>query len=216
MISKCPKCLQPVSRPLDVESAAEVICPLCNARFPLADTLDEIPPALVPAATPEIAVEDAVEKETDDIAEDTAADDDTDDGWRPPVPEPIDPSTMPAFMSAMETGRQKLENASHEAAFDFRPAGSEEQPEESAADVADRLRRSAGKKSIVREMIGIIFGGIAGLAVAYYALNFFGGPRFDILSVYLPGCPHTYRHWPDTRLQDWLGNDEPASNNNGD
>ena len=53
-----------------------------------------------------------------------------------------------------------------------------------------------------------------GLAIAYYAMNFFWGPRFDMLSVYLPGCPHTYRHWPDTLLEDWLGDGESTHNLN--
>ena len=35
------------------------------------------------------------------------------------------------------------------------------------------------------------------LFVLYYTLNFFGGAKFDLLGIYLPGCPHTYGSEPE-------------------
>ena len=42
--------------------------------------------------------------------------------------------------------------------------------------------------------LGVFGGGLLGLALGYYALNFFFGARFDFLKVYLPGVPHTEKH----------------------
>ncbi len=50
MISTCPKCREQVSIPPGVESAALVRCPLCEAEYPLSDSLSLAPPELVPVA----------------------------------------------------------------------------------------------------------------------------------------------------------------------
>ena len=79
-------------------------------------------------------------------------------------------------------------------AFDFVPRDRAEG--DSAAALAARLRQDARRHSMFGEFVKIILGGIAGLVIGYYLLNYFGGERFDRLRVYLPGCPHTYQHWP--------------------
>jgi hypothetical protein len=40
-------------------------------------------------------------------------------------------------------------------------------------------------------MIGIVGGGFLGLAIGYWLLNYFGGPRYDFLQIPLPGVSHT-------------------------
>lgn len=63
-------------------------------------------------------------------------------------------------------------------------------------DYRERLKKAAPKKSIVKELLGIVLGGIGGLLIAYYALNWFGGPRYDFAKIPLPGLHHTYKHAP--------------------
>ena len=43
--------------------------------------------------------------------------------------------------------------------------------------------------------IGMAMSGLLALVVGYYGLNFFGGKKFDMFAIYLPGVPHTYEHW---------------------
>jgi len=63
-------------------------------------------------------------------------------------------------------------------------------------DYRERLKKAGPKKSFVKELLGIVLGGIGGLLIAYYALNWFGGPRYDFAKIPLPGIQHTYRHTP--------------------
>jgi hypothetical protein len=63
-----------------------------------------------------------------------------------------------------------------------------------------RARRRRRERGGVKDMLGAIFGGAAGLLITYYLLNLIGGPRFDMLKVYLPFVKHTAVHRPD-----WLG-----------
>ena len=46
-ISNCPRCQRPVSLPADVDRAAMVRCPLCDAEYALSEA---IPPELVPVS----------------------------------------------------------------------------------------------------------------------------------------------------------------------
>ena len=103
---------------------------------------------------------------------------------------PAEPEKV-ASIHTIDTGRQsgKVE------VFDLaRP--DEEPVDDSIRATAVRLRKSAKDKSLSRELFGVVVGGVVGLAIAYYLLNFFGGAQFDKLRVYLPGCPHTYDNWP--------------------
>jgi len=45
----------------------------------------------------------------------------------------------------------------------------------------------------LRNLLGIVAGGVLGPLVAYYALNYFGGPQFNFFKIHLPGIPHTYQ-----------------------
>ncbi|MBX9788069.1 MAG: hypothetical protein K2Y37_04075 [Pirellulales bacterium] len=45
--------------------------------------------------------------------------------------------------------------------------------------------------SAASQLIGVIVGGLMGLAIGYYLLNYLGGPSFNWLKIPLPGIPHT-------------------------
>ncbi len=84
-------------------------------------------------------------------------------------------------------------------AFEFAaaPSGDADQADGSEAVRTQRRRRERGG---MKDMVGAIFGGAAGLLITYYFLNLFGGARFDMFNVYLPGVKHTAVHRPG-----WLG-----------
>lgn len=87
----------------------------------------------------------------------------------------------------------RTEEAPAEAEGGFVFAASEAAEETS---VRQRLKGSGRKKSLLRELVGIVLGGLGGLLIAYYALNWFGGPKYDFANIPLPGVRHTYRHAP--------------------
>ena len=62
--------------------------------------------------------------------------------------------------------------------------------------VRNRLKGNGKSKSLLGELVGIVLGGLGGLLIAYYALNWFGGSRYDFANIPLPGVRHTYRHAP--------------------
>ena len=66
--------------------------------------------------------------------------------------------------------------------------------------VSARPKRRRRQQSVMKDILGAIFGGAAGLLITYYCLNLFFGPRFDWFDVYLPLVKHTAVHRPG-----WLG-----------
>lgn len=86
----------------------------------------------------------------------------------------------------------------HEGAFAFAGGGEGDKP---IGTAAARAKRRKGEKSVLKEMIGAVFGAVLAVPIAYYLLNLIGGERFDKVPVPLPFCPHTYDHlpsdWPD-------------------
>jgi len=84
----------------------------------------------------------------------------------------------------------------------------------SAADVpgktpAYRPRRRK-QKSAKAEILGIVIGGVVGLSIAYYGLNYFMGEQMDFLPIGLPGVPHTHEHWPYGGGEDAAAADQPG------
>ena len=77
-ISTCPKCQRQVSIPAGVEAAAAVRCPLCEAEYPLGESLAMAPPELIPVvavasqeSAPEVAEQNELHEtpaETDEAA----------------------------------------------------------------------------------------------------------------------------------------------------
>lgn len=94
---------------------------------------------------------------------------------------------------------QAMEERPSSGAFEFTAAAGadSDRKENSEPRPARRRRRESGG---MKDMLGAVFGGAAGLLITYYLLNLIGGPRFDMLNVYLPGVTHTAVHRPG-----WLG-----------
>lgn len=46
-----------------------------------------------------------------------------------------------------------------------------------------------GGPGLVGQLVGVVGGGVLGLAIGYYLLNWIGGPQFNFLDIPLPGLP---------------------------
>ena len=68
---------------------------------------------------------------------------------------------------------------------------------------ASGTQRRRNQHSGLRTLAGPVIGGIAGLVVAYYLLNWMRGEAGNFLNIPLPGVPHTYKHSPDW-FPSWL------------
>jgi len=122
--------------------------------------------------------------------------------------------------AAAETGAGT--RPAHTGAFDF---GADQAAEGGAATATGvRPRPKKKKRSAFFTILEWVFGGVAGLLIAYYAINFIRGESGNFLEVPLPGVPHTYKHcpawWPGW-LKPWAGEEDsdpqqdPASKASG-
>lgn len=59
-------------------------------------------------------------------------------------------------------------------------------------------RRSGG---VFGNLVGIVGGGLLGLAAGYYLLNWFGGSQFNLLEIPLPFIAHTQRDAPSAHVE---------------
>lgn len=50
--------------------------------------------------------------------------------------------------------------------------------------------RTRKQRNPLGQLAGVFGGGVLGLAIGYYLLNYFGGPQFNFLNIPLPGIPH--------------------------
>ncbi len=163
------------------ETPVQVRCPCCRESFALADLLlaDRDEP-LGPEAASAILADGAIR--------------------------PSDPQKAMSFRfgagPAVDHSDFRLEsvearpNASVEA-FEFAAPVGGNGGGKTDGGWATRGQRERGG---LKDLIGAVVGGAAGLIITYYLLNLLGGPRFDMLRVYLPGVKHTAVHRPD-----WLG-----------
>ena len=205
-ISKCPKCEQQVTIPDGVAAEAEVRCPLCEAEYSLSEALAQAPPALIPvgagavggfvaepSAVPEAKVEAEVQPDVGEEYEEEYAG--VDVGEEVGAAAQADAGQVDGVHSLIDTGQTPVDAS---ALADFgggEPSGTAVAAPTTAAPPRRKARRRK-PKSMGRELMGVFFGGIAGLAIGYYLLNIIVGKRFDYLKVYLPGVKHTSNNWP--------------------
>ena len=167
----------------DQETGTPVKCPCCNAQFGLAEVI-------VVATGEKLGSEAAAVIGSDGSV---APSGEKPGGW--PGFGPSAENHEP-YKIAIDTGVEDQPAAS--GGFDFKDNEADRRDAMLASAMtaaADRRRRDGGKHPL-RLMVEIILGGVAGLAITYYGLNFFGGPRFNYLNVYLPGVAHTVEQRP--------------------
>lgn len=187
-ISSCPRCQRQVTIPAEVDAAASVRCPLCDAEYPLSEALALAPPELIPVVP-----------------------------LTPSEPRPVTASELAAAKAlladlsffgphdelAAEAEEEGELGRHDEESFEYALAGETAAGGESAVAVAEgvakegeaaeqtpvqpaRRRRKRPPKSFLQATIEIITGGVAGCLFAYYGLAWYLGPRFDLPKFGMP------------------------------
>ena len=152
-ISQCPKCHAPVSLPQDADPQALVRCPLCDESFLLQAALDIAPPELIV-----LGGSTPVEIDVDDVVE---------------VAGDIDVEAPPEQAAAFDFG---TEQASADVSFASNLVHDE--PDESS-----RYLDARRPNRLVKQIVGVLLGGLLGLAIGYLALLWIGGPQRDFLQI---------------------------------
>jgi hypothetical protein len=226
-ISTCPKCAEQVTVPDGLAESAAVRCPVCDAEYPVDDVTeptaetddanDDLPPELIPVE-PSLETEpDSADKETgplvkcpccdaqfglgevivvatgEELGSEAAAAIGPDGSVTSNHDEPEEST----FAVAIDTGIGPPPAASGAFDFEDNEADRRDGALAIAASAAGVRRRRDGEKHPLRLIVEVVLGGVAGLAITYYGLNFFGGPRFDWFEVYLPGVAHTVEQRPE-------------------
>jgi hypothetical protein len=191
-LAQCPACGKPAAGRSEWPEEQSVRCPHCRAEFLFRSaSVEPLPEFVAVAAVDDKTPALPAEPPDDAPAEPEAATPDA----GPAADEPATHET-PGPAEAQPAGLPRA----YATAYDFLPLEKKQQIDTAAA-VAARLRGEGKSRSCVGELVKMILGGVAGLVIGYWVLNYFGGARFDWLTVYLPGCPHTYEHWPAEYLR---------------
>ncbi|NLE37482.1 MAG: hypothetical protein GX621_05595 [Pirellulaceae bacterium] len=214
-LATCPACGRFAVAPAEWSADSVVRCPHCLAEYVLGQAATQPLPRLIasaivaaPSADQEAANvpgEATDETRSNDSPAASEAVEELPAEARPtagdsPVPE-SDPRPAGHQPGADPYSAPFPSVHGHADAYDFIPEERRRQLDTAAA-VAARLRGGARPKNLFAEIVKVGLGGVVGLAIGYWVLNYFGGRRFDWLTVYLPGCPHTRDHWPTGYLRD--------------
>jgi len=202
-ISNCPNCGDHVSIPEGVDRQAMVRCPLCEAEFPLDRAMTTAavpPPELVPVAHlsagstngPTVAGNipnglTLAERASDGLspAEETSNGlslaDETSGG-----PGPVeDPAGSEEIYAVAGAAVEEEEPESEKYVFGGQPAGGAEGfgvPGAAAAWRSQQAEPSALGQ--IGKLLGIVLGGLLGIAVAYLALSLVSPANFDYLHLW--------------------------------
>jgi len=191
IISNCPRCERPVRVPDELDPAAEVRCPLCQAEYPLSEAMAEVPPALIPVGQPLAGAPEPESAEAE--AGIPSGEGPVLDVWQTAdaVPQ-IDTGAVadgPAIETspAIDTGEEPVER---EAFAGFAEGGSDAAAS-TAGPITARPRTKRKQKSAMRQILEVVLGGAAGLLIAVYIGSWCG---LGIPKLPLPFLPHTM-HW---------------------
>ncbi len=162
------------------EETVQVRCPHCEAEYPLSQVVvvttgAELGPATAAAVARYILSGEGPASEPPAL-----------DVW-------AKAEGVPQIDTGEDAGPQAV--AAHASAFDF--AREDAEVEAGPAGATGLRPRRRKQKSIARELASWVFGGVAGLVIAYYLLNFIRGEAGNFLKIPLPGVSHTYQHSPD-------------------
>ncbi len=165
-ITTCPECEQQVTLPAQAHPQMRVLCPLCQAEYQLDEVLRRLPPQLV--------VLDAAGAATVWTADDEAEAES--EAWTP-----LGANEALALQTSDSSSAQALDFGEHgEPNYEVgRPGPEAMRGIPTMAPLPGPRRRP----SIVRQLVGVVGGGVLGLGLGYLALLWLGGPHKDFLGV---------------------------------
>ena len=186
-----PPELTPVDPSLKTESDSSeeeagplVKCPCCDAQFGLAE--------VIVAATGEVLGSEAAAAIGPDGSIASADE-------KPAALPSFGPSgeSRAPFGIAIDTGEEAAPSAPSGFDFQDKEADHRDNALSTMASAGRPRRRRGSEKHALRFIAEVVFGGVTGLTITYYGLNFFGGERFDWFDLYLPGVVHTEQYRPE-------------------
>lgn len=168
------------------EPVLRVRCPTCEAEFPLGE--------MVVVDTGEPLGSDVAAAVVRVLSADQAASSEGLAAGGPRLDVWAKADSVPQI-DLGEGGRVESQTADA-AAFQF--GGEESRADDAEASVMEGMaRRREKQKGGWRTLVGPVVGGIGGLVIAYYLLNFIRGEAGNFLKIPLPGVSHTYKYSPD-------------------
>lgn len=202
-VANCPACEKLITIPRKSDPQSRVRCPLCEEEYLLDEALKNIPPQLqlleVPQAAPasigpadnrsatgtssepwkdsstqQQPLGDQDESQSIDVEQFDDDEDEEDEGLELELEELPD-AARPVVVT--------FDFDEDEMARGFGAAGQTETPF-SVLDVPNMQHLTMRRNpwlTMVRQVLGVLFGGAIGLALGYYALLWIGGPRKDFL-----------------------------------
>jgi len=187
-ISTCPRCSRMVAIPEGLDATALVRCPLCGAEYPLEAAMELVPPKLIPVEKSSLLLGHGAGEENKDSPHLFFA---LEENVEPieTIESPLDAEVCDLIAKHKQGTEDKIPNQT-------------EPP-----PLRGRVRRKP--KSLPRIFMEIIFGGVAGITIAYIALAWILGSRFD-----LPAPPRVLKPVLRFVLPDriWAENHSPHKN----
>jgi len=174
---------EPGEKPAEAAASEETVrvrCPHCQAEYPLRQVVvvttgAELGPAMAAAVSRYLLSGEGTSSEAPAL-----------DVW-------AKADGVPQIDLGEDARSQAVSD--HAGAFDF--AREDAQAEAGPTGPAGLRPRRRNQKSVARELAGWVFGGVAGLVIAYYLLNFIRGEAGNFLKIPLPGVSHSYQYSPD-------------------
>ncbi|MEK6237413.1 MAG: hypothetical protein N2C14_22100 [Planctomycetales bacterium] len=186
IFTQCPQCegtIQVADRYSD--PSTQMICPTCDAEFPLHEALDHLadsPPEARPADEAAAAIGSAA-------ATGSAASDSDGPNFSNSASDSSGSNGSGSDSDGPDFGVGEAEDVSRPA---FANVGSDDgdyQDDDEQDDLAANARRRASRQpSVIGNMIGVVGGGVIGLSMGYYGLCFFM-PHKNFLQIKMPGIP---------------------------
>jgi hypothetical protein len=158
-ISTCPHCSLMVAIPEGLDATALVRCPLCGAEYPLEAAKELLPPKLIPVETSSLLLGHGGGEVNKDSPHLIFAPEENEDSVET-TESPLDAEVCDLI-------------AKHK-------QGTEEEFPSQTKPPALRRRAQRKPKSVPRIFMEIVFGGVAGIIIAYIVLAWIMGSRFDL------------------------------------
>lgn len=121
-------------------------------------------------------------------------------------------SFFPGVVDGSRAGAGRSGQVVDEQAMEFAASLARQRPAEES--VTARIAPRGKPKNVVKELCSWVFGGLAGLVIAYYLLVLIRGDAGNFLKIPVLGIPHTYKYSPEW-FPGWLRAEPEADPDQG-